>query len=588
MSETGHLARQEGLPLPENLSKTRCGEISQIPALSEDIGRLCLNEECSDVTLLIDGERIPAHKVILAARSSYFKALFYGGLRTDKEEVELKETAVTPFKYLLRFIYSSTLSLVGLGEDLVIEILAHARLFQFTSLVESLAEYLKLVLDDSNLCTIFNISQLYSIPSLSDFCLEYADRNAGMVLSSEGFLQLSRECVQQLISRDSFCAREIDIFRAIDSWCRANPEDLGRELLKYVRLSLISMDDLLSVLRPSSLVSDSDILDAIQKQRTKHSCRLMHRGMIAPNENIATTSRGAAVIVGEHKHALLSTDVFHNEGERQYTQHKIQTKQPEKEPGIILELGNPYMINHIAFGLFEKDLRQYSYCVEVSMDNTEYLRVVDYRAYLCRGRQRLYFDKRPAKFIRIYGVSCTNAADFILTSFEAMLTTEPEAFDPETALLIPKNNVATTINGALVSDGVSRNRNALINGDTQGYDWDNGYTCHQIGSGHISVQLPQPVLISTMRLLLWDLDARSYSYRIDVSANNREWRTVVDKTHEACSSWQHLKFDLTPVVCIRIVGTHNTVNEIFHCVHFECPALNPPAESEPAEVLMEA
>ncbi len=37
--------------------------------------------------------------------------------------------------------------------------------------------------------------------------------------------------------------------------------------------------------------------------------------------------------------------------------------------------------------------------------------------------------------------------------------------------------------------GVCRSRNALLNGDTSNYDWDSGYTCHQLGSGAIMVQL---------------------------------------------------------------------------------------------------
>ena len=36
-------------------------------------------------------------------------------------------------------------------------------------------------------------------------------------------------------------------------------------------------------------------------------------------------------------------------------------------------------------------------------------------------------------------------------------------------------------------------------------------------------------------------------------------------------SWQILVFSPRPVSFIRIVGTHNTANEVFHCVHFECP-----------------
>ncbi len=36
-------------------------------------------------------------------------------------------------------------------------------------------------------------------------------------------------------------------------------------------------------------------------------------------------------------------------------------------------------------------------------------------------------------------------------------------------------------------------------------------------------------------------------------------------------SWEILTFSPRIVVFIRICGTHNTANEVFHCVHFECP-----------------
>ena len=33
-----------------------------------------------------------------------------------------------------------------------------------------------------------------------------------------------------------------------------------------------------------------------------------------------------------------------------------------------------------------------------------------------------------------------------------------------------------------------------------------------------------------------------------------------------------MEFDSQPVTFIKIVGTKNTANEVFHVVHFECPA----------------
>lgn len=66
-------------------------------------------------------------------------------------------------------------------------------------------------------------------------------------------------------------------------------------------------------------------------------------------------------------------------------------------------------------------------------------------------------------------------------------------------LAVPGENVATIAACASVVEGVSRSRNALLNGDTRNYDWDSGYTCHQLGSGAIVIQLAQPYAVGSLR-----------------------------------------------------------------------------------------
>ena len=61
------------------LSQQPSGQIAHVGSLSENIGALLLNDEYSDVTLVVGGQRFPAHKVILAARSEYFR---YGPFST--------------------------------------------------------------------------------------------------------------------------------------------------------------------------------------------------------------------------------------------------------------------------------------------------------------------------------------------------------------------------------------------------------------------------------------------------------------------------------------------------------------------------
>lgn len=70
---------------------------------------------------------------------------------------------------------------------------------------------------------------------------------------------------------------------------------------------------------------------------------------------------------------------------------------------------------------------------------------------------------------------------------------------PTCVFLVPSENVASISTCASVIEGVSRSRNALLNGDTRNYDWDSGYTCHQLGSGAIVIQLAQPYIISSLR-----------------------------------------------------------------------------------------
>ncbi|RCN44737.1 BTB/POZ domain protein [Ancylostoma caninum] len=81
------------------------GEIDHTGFLSDNIGSLFLNTDFSDVVFVVDGEKFPAHKVLLAARSEYFRAMLYGGLKeSDEGEIILEETNVFAFRILLKCV----------------------------------------------------------------------------------------------------------------------------------------------------------------------------------------------------------------------------------------------------------------------------------------------------------------------------------------------------------------------------------------------------------------------------------------------------------------------------------------------------
>jgi BTB/POZ domain-containing protein 9 len=70
-------------------------------------------------------------------------------------------------------------------------------------------------------------------------------------------------------------------------------------------------------------------------------------------------------------------------------------------------------------------------------------------------------------------------------------------------------------------------------------------------------------------LLLWDKDDRAYSYYIEVSVDGKDYLKVIDYANYFCRSWQNLYFPQRVVRFIRIVGTANTANNVFHLVALE-------------------
>jgi len=266
------------------------GEVQHIHYLSEHIGALFLNDEYSDVTLVVENHRFHAHKVILAARSEYFRALLYGGMKESQlEEIELKDTPLAAFKELLRYIYRGHMTLGNQKDELILEILGLAHKYGFQDLESSISDYLKAVLSIKNVCLIYDMASLYGLEKLIISCCFFMDRHAVEVIQHESFANLSGDCVRDIISRDSFCAPEVEIFSAVYNWVKVNeasPDECS-QILNEVRLSLIPTQDLLKVVRPTNLVQPDVLLDAIQSRTESRDMELKYRGYLSKSKRFS-------------------------------------------------------------------------------------------------------------------------------------------------------------------------------------------------------------------------------------------------------------------------------------------------------------
>jgi BTB/POZ domain-containing protein 9 len=143
-----------------------------------------------------------------------------------------------------------------------------------------------------------------------------------------------------------------------------------------------------------------------------------------------------------------------------------------------------------------------------------------------------------------------------------------QKYKRETALLLPGINVASLEYKPKLLTGDSEIFANLF-GVTEHLNGSVGYVQHKINDTNyqgITIELNSTYDINHLRIRLWDVDTRDYSYYVEVSANLKIWTKVIDHSQLPCRSWQYLYFPSQIIKYIRVVGTKNTVNWNFHVV----------------------
>ncbi|XP_050435263.1 BTB/POZ domain-containing protein 9-like isoform X2 [Adelges cooleyi] len=529
-------------------------QIDHTHFLSNDISNLYLNKKFSDVVLVVDDKRFHAHRAVLASRSDYFSALLYNGhTETYNKDVTIKEGSPTSFKVLLEYIYFGRINLSILKSKVILELLILSNVWRFENLQFSLSEYLCNNIDVHNVSSLFSVALFYQLKELEDASINFIDLHTLDVLQSKDSLSLSAEALQLILNRDTAYANELDIFRAVCRWIKKNQDRLHpndkTNILSAVRYQLMNNEEL-SEVRGSELVrSDRNILDVIKVSLTQ---ALNDRGRLEPNVNFAQ-------------------------------ENPIEVSQIDG--GTMIMLHHPSNINYIEMNLCDVDSCTYSYYIDVSVDRLDWLRVINHSNYDCRSIQRLWINRIYVRYIRIVGTKNTSNKTF--NFLKVMYNTEKmHLVEIKNGLVAPRFNVAlSSMNATLIkgnTETLVRGRRTpsrwitsnILSGDYENCSRLREYTYHGINSGCIEVQLAQPYVLSSMRMLLRDCDSRtSYGYTVEVSVNNVEWDVIVNKSNKSARSWQLLQFDQRPVVYIRITGVRSlNEDESFKIVYLEAPA----------------
>ncbi|OXA37050.1 Ring canal kelch [Folsomia candida] len=203
------------------------------------------NSSLCDVTLIAEELEIPAHRMILAACSPYFYAMFTSFEEKDKEKVKILGVEPTSLQILVTYVYTGQISI---SEDNVQTLLPAANLLQLHDVKEACSDFLKSQIHPSNCLGIRAFADLHGCLDLLTATETFIEFNFADVVEGEEFLSLNVQEVIALISSDKLTTSEETVFESVLNWINYDHE--GRRehvptLMENVRLPLLSQDYLL-------------------------------------------------------------------------------------------------------------------------------------------------------------------------------------------------------------------------------------------------------------------------------------------------------------------------------------------------------
>jgi speckle-type POZ protein len=182
-----------------------------VPAsdILQHFGNLLLSRDAADVTFEVGAEKFAAHRCVLAARSSVFKAELLGSMKEKTATlVQINDMEARVFRALLHFIYTDSLPADDEGDRAVMaqHLLVAADRYNL--------ERLKLICEEKlcdhvcrgTVATTMALAEQHGCAALKKACFKFltSPGNLKAVMASDGFEHLKRSCpsvLEELVAK---------------------------------------------------------------------------------------------------------------------------------------------------------------------------------------------------------------------------------------------------------------------------------------------------------------------------------------------------------------------------------------------------
>lgn len=206
-------------------------------------------EDLCDVVIKVGSKSIVAHRVVLAACSPYFRAMFTREMAESRQsEITIQDIDEYAMEILIDFSYTACITI---KEENVQALLPAACLLQLTEIQDICCEFLKRQLDPSNCLGIRAFADTHSCRDLLRVADLFTQHNFQEVIESDEFLLLPVNQLVDILSSDELNVKsEEQVYFAVISWMKHNITERRAylpQILPHVRLPLLGPKFLVGV-----------------------------------------------------------------------------------------------------------------------------------------------------------------------------------------------------------------------------------------------------------------------------------------------------------------------------------------------------
>ncbi|XP_063675538.1 kelch-like protein 20 [Bolinopsis microptera] len=266
-----------------------------------------------DVLIAVEECDISAHRLVLAASSSYFYAMFTNDLHeSTSKKIEIKNVDSQTMQNLVNYAYTSQ---IEIRKDNVQVLLTAAGLLQFDKVQEICTDFIKRELTPSNCIGIYNYADRYGFVDLLRAADDFAKRNFVEMCLCDEFLSLDTGRLLQLVSSNELNVLvESKVYEGVMTWIRHSPEERAEhlpDLLAAVRLPLISSKYLVDHIEKEELIAESENCRVLVEAAKNHHILPEHSsGLNQVLPRHAYDSEGLYVFGGYHRTVLRTGEMY--------------------------------------------------------------------------------------------------------------------------------------------------------------------------------------------------------------------------------------------------------------------------------------